>query len=93
MQEASNRRFIIAHSSPAWAELAAPIIEKYVALGWPVCQSHAAADPEKKTTPFNNAASREVLGVQYRDLNTSILEMAESMVALGTIKKPEAAQQ
>jgi len=42
---------------------------------------------------FNNAASREVLGIQYRDVPTTMIEMADAMVALGTIKKPEAASQ
>ena len=91
VQEAANKRFIIAHSSPKWSEYAAPIIEKYVPMGWPITQTHAAEDPSKKTTVFNTTASREVLGVQYRDFTTTMIEMAEAMVRLGTIKKPEAA--
>ena len=90
---AANRRFVIAHSSPKWAEYARPVIAKYAPLGWPICQIFAAEDPEKKTTMFDNTASREVLGVQYRDFPTTMVEMADSMVALGTIKMPVAAQE
>lgn len=49
-------------------------------------------NPEKRTTVFNASASRDILGIQYRDFPTSMVEMADAMVALGTIKKPEAAE-
>ena len=39
---------------------------------------------------FDNTASREVLGIEYRDLNESIVAMADSMVASGACVKPAA---
>ena len=39
---------------------------------------------------FDNTASREVLGIQYRDLNSSMVEMADAMVASGAVVKPAA---
>lgn len=87
---AANRRFIIAHSSPTFAEYAKPIIKKYGPLGWPVCKKYAPHNPNLKTTIFNNTASREILGIQYRDFPTTMVDMADAMVALGIVKKPKA---
>ena len=39
---------------------------------------------------FDNTASREVLGIEYRELNQSIVEMADAMVATGAAVKPAA---
>ena len=42
---------------------------------------------------FDNTASREVLGIEYRDMATTMVEMAEAMIANGTVVKPEAVAQ
>ena len=42
---------------------------------------------------YDNTASREVLGIQYRDFSTTMVEMADAIIALGTIKMPAAAQE
>ena len=89
---AANRRFIITSTSPSWAECARPIIMKYAPLGWPVTQKFAAEDPNWKPTVLSNFASREILGIEYRDWCQTMLDMADAMVALGTIQKPAAPQ-
>ena len=90
--DAANKRFIIAHSSPKYAEYAQPLIDKYAPLGWPICQTHSTAEPTPKHV-LSNAASREILGVQYRDFQTTMLDMADSMIRLGSLQKPEPVQQ
>ena len=88
LPEAANKRFILAHSMPHYADYARPVIAKYAPLGWPVCQNFAPADANAFITQFDNTASREVLGVQYRDFATTMVEMADAMVANGTVVKP-----
>ena len=90
---AANRRFAIYHSSPKYSDYARPVIAKYSPLGWPISQVFAAEDPEKVTIYLDNTASREVLGIQYTDFPTTMVDMADSMVALGTVKIPVAAQE
>merc|ERR1719189_96284 len=87
--EAANKRFILIHSMPHYADYARPVIAKYAPLGWPICQNFAPEDPEAVISQFDNAASREVLGISYRDFATTMVEMADAMVAQGTVVKPQ----
>ena len=75
-----------------WADYARPVIAKYASLGWPICQNFADEDPSALNVIFDNTASREVLGIQYRDFSSTMVEMADAVIALGTIKMPVAAQ-
>ena len=86
--EAANRRFILVHSSPKFIDLAQPIIDKYVPLGYPVTQTQGAPDPTSFITKFDNTASREVLGVPYRDLAQTMVDCADKLVELGIVTKP-----
>ena len=85
---AANRRFIICHSSPSFQEFAAPIAAKYRPLGWPISENMAPVNPADPIVLFNNAASLE-LGVEYTDFTKTMVDMADTMVALGTVTKPE----
>ena len=75
-----------------WADYARPVIAKYAPLGWPICQNFAPEDSNAEDVFYDNTASREVLGVQYHDFSTTMVDMADAIVALGTIKMPAAAQ-
>ena len=88
MDTAANKRFILINYMAKYSEFATPIIEKYAPLGWPVCQNFAPDDPNVNITQFNNAASRRDLGIEYRDFSQTMVEMADSMVALGCVVKP-----
>lgn len=91
VEAAANKRFILSHSTQPYSEYARHISEKYEPLGWPITKVHAAPDPSKEVKVLSNAASREVLGIEYHDFPTTMVEMADSMIALGSLKKPEAA--
>ena len=86
---AANRRFILCHSSPSFQEFAAPVIAKYKPLGWPITEQMAEANPEEEISLFENAASRE-LGVVYTDFAKTMVDMADAMIAMGSIVKPAA---
>ena len=45
-------------------------------------------NPEQKIDYADNSASKE-LGVKYRDFSTTMIEMADKMVELGIVEKPE----
>ena len=86
--EAANKRFILCKDSPSFHDYARPIVEKYGPLGWPVCNVMGDPIPNEYVSLFDNKASREILGVQYRDMKTTMIEMADRMVALGSVKNP-----
>lgn len=89
MPEAANKRFILVNFGAKWIEFAQPVIDKYVPLGWPVTTKIAEPDPTARISQFDNSASREILGVQYRDFNQTMVEMADKCVELGIATKPE----
>lgn len=84
---AANRRFILCHSSPSFQEFAAPVADKYRPMGWPITENLAASNPDETITLFDNSASRE-LGVVYTDFSKTMVDMADAMVALGTVVMP-----
>ena len=49
----------------------------------------AEVNPEEEISLFDNAASRE-LGVVYTDFAKTMVDMADAMVAMGSIVKPAA---
>ena len=85
---AANRRFCLVQGSPSFQEYAAPVAEKYRALGWPITTNLADPDPNEYVSLFDNSASKE-LGVVYTDWNKTMLDMADKMVELGTVVKPQ----
>ena len=88
---AANRRFILCAGNYSYHQYAAPIAAKYTPLGWPITTNLQPANPEEKVTIFNNAASKE-LGIEYIDFAKTMTDMADAMVALGSVVKPAAAQ-
>ena len=90
--EAAGRRFISVGSSPKYHDMARPVIEKYGPLGWPVPSVYAPDDDSHYISLFDSSPSREILGIQYRDVATTMIEMADAFVAKGLVTKPEAAQ-
>ena len=88
---AANRRFILCHSSPSFQEFAAPVAAKYRPLGWPISENLAPANPDEYISLFDRSAS-EGLGIVYTDFAKTMVDMADKMVALGTVSKEPAAQ-
>ena len=88
-EAAANRRFILCHSSPSFHEYAAPVIAKYKPLGWPITEVMGEVNPEEKVSLYNNSASKE-LGVVYTEWSKTMVDMADAMVALGSLVKPAA---
>ena len=86
---AANRRFILCHSSPSFQDYAGPVAAKYRPLGWPISENLAAANPDEYISLFDNTASKE-LGVVYTDFAKTMVDMADAMVALGTVVKSAA---
>lgn len=86
---AAGRRFISVASSPKHHDIARPIVEKYGALGWPVSTNYAPDDPSNYVSLFDVTPSTEILGVQYTELSSTMVEMADSLVQKGMITKPE----
>ena len=85
---AANRRFITCHSSPTFQEFAAPVAAKYRPLGWPISEVMEPPKENETISLFNRSASEE-LGVVYTDFAQTMVDMADAMVALGTVVKPE----
>ena len=83
---AANRRFILCHSSPSFHDYAAPVIAKYKPLGWPITNAMSQANPREYISLFDNSASKE-LGVVYTDWSKTMVDMADAMVALGSVVK------
>ena len=89
---AANRRFILCHSSPSFQDFVTPVAAKYRPLGWPITENLPELDPNETISRFDNAASRE-LGVVYTDFAKTMVDMADAMVALGTVSKEPAPAQ
>lgn len=85
---AANRRFILVKESPSFQDYAAPIIAKFKPLGWPITDTMSPPNPEEYVSLFNNSASVE-LGITYTDFTKTMHDMADKMIELGTIVKPE----
>ena len=84
---AANRRFIIGHSTPSFQEYAAPVTAKYRDLGFPITENLEAEKPDEFYALFDNSASIE-LGVEYTDLSKTMVDMADKMVEVGSIVRP-----
>ena len=83
---AANRRFILCHSSPSFHDYAAPVIAKYKPLGWPITSTMSQPNPREYVSLFDNSASKE-LGVVYTDWSKTMVDMADAMVAMGSVVK------
>ena len=89
-EAAANKRFLLVQGSNSFHDFAKPVVDKYSALGWPVTTTYAESDPNETISLFNNSASRDILGVQYHEFAQTMLDMADKMVALGTVSKDAA---
>ena len=87
--EAANRRFILVKESHSWHDFACPIIDHFNVRGWNIAPEMQPLQEGRFIPLFDNSASREVLGIEYRDLTTTMVEMAEAMIASGAVVKPE----
>ena len=67
--EAANRRFILVKETPTFIQYAQPIIDKYQPLGWPINPTKNPKPEGAVLSLFDNTASREVLGIEYLELN------------------------
>ena len=58
-------------------------------MGWNIAPEMQPLQEGRFIPLFDNTASREVLGIEYRDLAPTMVEMAEAMVTSGAVVKPE----
>ena len=75
--------------SHSYQDFAAPVRAKYRPLGWPITENNKPPIEDEKILFFDNSASREI-GVVYTDWAKTMVDMADKMVELGTVVKPEA---
>lgn len=88
-EAAANKRFLLV-ADVAWRrEMAECLAAEFGPKGWSITTSEKTDDKvfgyECRTTQ-----SREVLGLQYKPLSESWIDMANSLIESGFIKKPEA---
>ena len=85
---AANRRFILSMGSPSFQDFFTCVSVKYSGLGWPITTTNADANPDEYISLFNNEASKSI-GVVYTALEKTAMDMADKMVELGSVVKPE----
>ncbi len=99
-KEAANKRIIVSYKFLFYDELFERIQEKYIPEGWPVTseiQTAPACDEattvltgaEAKLKGLNTSLGKDLLGIKYTDIQTSVAEMVEKMIANGQLVKPE----
>jgi len=87
VKEAAGNRFIVCNTSLWMKDVADILAEKYLADGWPIpTEEIPNADAEQNW--FDNTRSQEVLGITYRPLKDSFIDMCESMIKTGFVTKP-----
>ena len=94
---AADRRFLLVNGNYTLGELLRPLQDKYGPQGWPVLREVEGVreDVPRKSSDmaFDWTRSKEVLKVQYEtDVGKVLVDMAESMIASGAVKKPQVAK-
>lgn len=66
-----------------------PIRERFGPEGWPVTgtESAPAEGFDGYMTLLDNTKSRECLGIQYRPVSETVVDMAAKMIEMGTVSK------
>ena len=86
-KSAAGNRYILVAETLWFSDFAQILREKFTPLGWPVTAQDAPKPEEQKPKTFDNSASKK-LGVKYRPFKDTLIDMAEKMIQLGTISKP-----
>ena len=87
---AANQRFINTKESAWLRELVAPIAERFRPEGWlvPSVEAAPAEGFDGYIPRMNNAKSIEILGVRYRPLAETMVDMAAKMIELHAVIEP-----
>jgi len=87
---AANHRFLNTNESAWMRDLVAPIAARFGPEGWPVPTLEAPAPEgfDGYVSRMDNTRSREILGLQYRPLAETMVDMAANMIELGVVTKP-----
>ena len=91
VKEAAGKRFLLVESSPWFKDVAKPLQDKFIPLGWPVTQKIAPDNPDAYISVFDNAQSKKILKIKYTSLDKTVVDMADKMIEVGMITKPESA--
>ena len=85
--EAKNRRYILSGEEMTKHQIVEVLTQSFGGYGFqPGCEK--LDDSAVGQISVDNSASREHLGVQYRPLKQTIIEMIDSLLASGRIRKP-----
>lgn len=86
---AAGQRFISSNESSWFRDLVKPIRERFGSEGWPVTATEAApAEGFDGYMPMlDNSKSRDTLGVQYRPVSETMVEMAAKIIEMGLVSK------
>ena len=85
LAEAANKRFILCCSDNWFREVTAILAPIYNPKGCKVPTEDADGEDPDPGNPCNNTRSREVLGIQYTPLATTMCDMADSLIASGKV--------
>lgn len=101
VQEAAGKRFIVGLENTSWIEIARLLATRYKVPArslpsWLLKivavfdKTAAVAVPELgKRQDVTSERARTLLGMAFRDLQTMVFDMAESMIALGIAPAPK----
>ena len=85
---AKNKRFILSAEDLWQREYAALIAEEFTSQGFNVTTQEAAAGVDHVDRASNNAA-KQVLGINFKPVKQTAVDMINSMIKNGMIQKPE----
>ena len=94
IEEAKNQRFAVINIPLWFKQMAEPLKTEFQSKGYRVVTDEMQLKDVgdqitrlrwEKGMSWDNSRSREVLGIEYRDMNKAIVEMAYSLIELGVI--------
>jgi dihydroflavonol-4-reductase len=84
--EAANKRFILSSHRVIYKDIYGWFAAKYNDKGGKVATTMAEGDDPTTFDLLDNTRSKEVLGIVYTDMEKTMIDGAESLIALGQIK-------
>ena len=87
--DAAKGHRIITQNESAWRiDMAKIIAEEFGPKGWPVCTTEGPKTDDTQSK-VDDHPFRNILGLSYRPLKETLIDMCNSMIESGFAKKPE----
>ena len=83
--EAANKRFLLSEGDYWIREVAAILAPKFNPKGYKVPTEDADGEDPEPGVWCNSTRSKEVLGLEYKPMATTMCDMAESLIATGQV--------